>query len=678
MNMETGNLDNQSALLSSLNPEQREAVLATEGYVRIVAGAGSGKTKALTHRFAWLVKELGVSPNEILCVTFTNKAAREMRERVDSLLGEPLKNHFIMTFHQFCLRMLRSEIHRLEWPSSFHILDADDQKKLMSQICKELEISAKEGTENLRILDQAKRSPNWEQIVESMTCGNKPQMPRDSSVEEMVQWRYLHHQVELKSMDFNDMISFALFLLKRYPEVRQQWSNRFRYIMVDETQDNNHRQWEMLKYLSEAHNNLFVVGDPDQSIYSFRGARPQMLVDFESMFSPCRTVILNRNYRSTPHILQAANDIIAHNRMRVKKDLYTNHADKGELIRAYNTSSEVQEAEYIAREIQNMIKEGRQPADFAVLFRLSASTRSIEEGLIRHGIAYRIYGGQRFFERAEVKNTLAYVNLLADPNDDMAFLRIFNYPSRKLGDSFILTLQTIANSYNLSLLEALKQFHGQIKALKRPGSVQFLQLMEHLQEIRENQDLDQLFSHIIKDTGIYQQLLKDDEPERIDNLQELEHAVQNYILQHENSNDLTQYLQDISLYTNLDTDDKEENVVKLMTIHQSKGLEFPVVFVAGFSEGQLPCKRSIESKHPDALEEERRLAYVAITRAEERLYLTFNTEFGWDGRVRLPSRFLSEIDKKRVVFITDPQHTEGNEIANLVWRRGFDDVSDDE
>lgn len=641
-----------NAILDNLNDKQREAVLATEGYFRIIAGAGSGKTKTLTHRFAYLIKELGVPANRILCVTFTNKAAAEMRERVNQLLQSNVADEFICTFHSFCVKLLRREIQRLGYQQTFGILDTADQKALLKEVFEELGISASDGIkakDAMAHIEKCKTGDGWENIVKLLIAPTDPGIPAEAEIKDRILLRYLALQRKNLSLDFNDLISFTLYLLQTDKQVLDTWSQAFNYIMVDETQDNSKRQWRLLELLAQHCRNLFVVGDPDQAIYSFRGARPESLVNFDKRFSPCTTIVLNQNYRSTPTILAAANDIISHNRMRVKKNLFTADTETGAPVEWFHGEKDRDESSFVANKVQSLLESGIKADDIAVLFRISALSRSIEQAFIQQGIKYQIFGGVRFFERQEVKDTIAYLHMTNSPDNDMAFLRTINYPSRKLGKAFINRLKELAKQDNCSLFATLQKYQGSVKELTRPGAVAYIGLITELQSLKSTMTISNLTGYILDKTGLKDELRKSEDTDRLDNVIELQNAIVSYETDHKDDGNLSleQYLQDISLYTNTDAKDKAD-VIKLMTIHQAKGLEFPYVFLIGCNEGVMPNQRCVSESRRYGLEEERRLTYVAVTRAKRQLFITDNEGAYYGGGNRVPSRFIFEIDNSRV------------------------------
>ena len=667
-------------ILDSLNDKQREAVLATEGYYRIIAGAGSGKTKTLTHRFAYLVKELGIPSNRILCVTFTNKAASEMRDRVKRLLNNNITDEYICTFHSFCVKVLRREIQRLGYQQTFGILDTTDQKALIKDVFEELGISQNDGIkvkEAMTHIEKCKNREGWQHLVELLIANKDPKIPNDAEILDRILIRYLVQQRKNLSLDFNDLISFTLYLLQTDKQVLDSWSSMFSYIMVDETQDNSIRQWTMLSLLSQICRNLFVVGDPDQAIYSFRGARPDGLINFDKSFFPCTTIVLDRNYRSTPTILSAANDIISHNRLRVKKDLYTTNTNPGNPIEWFHGEKDRDESQFVATKVQNLLDNGTKADDIAVLFRVSALSRSFEQAFIHQGIKYQVFGGTRFFERQEIKDTIAYLTMAETPDNDMAFLRTINYPSRKLGKTFVNRIRDLAKSSGKSLFATLLDNLGKVKEVTRPGSEAYVKLITQIQILKNNLSISDLTAYILEQTGLMEELRKSEDTDRLDNVIELQSSILSYENEHKDEDNLSLnlYLQDISLYTNVDVKDKSESI-KMMTIHQSKGLEFPYVFLVGCNEGVMPSQRCVAELGRQGLEEERRLAYVAVTRAKNQLYITDNEGSYYGGGNRVPSRFIFEINDSYIHRIKQIPEYLVLMTKNIIQSEALEDDSD--
>lgn len=636
-------------ILYGLNENQKEAVTTTEGYVRVIAGAGSGKTKALTSRYAYIVNNLGISPSNILCVTFTNKAANEMKRRIRSMLDAGMVTDFICTYHGFCVKVLREDIYKINYPKTFIILDEEDQKGILKDVYDDLNITSSDWPyhEALKYIGCLKNA----YIEKHVSVDSYIEIGDNLSLHDKVLLSYIKKQKKNFALDFNDLMSFTLYIFKHYADVLDKWQSKLHYIMVDETQDNSLGQWGFVRLLSDKHKNLFVVGDPDQAIYEWRGAKPEFLVDFAQNFTPCKTIILNENYRSTPNILDVANCIIQNNKNRVEKDLFTK-AQAGSIVTHFHAKNEQEEGTWIAQTIKKKAEEGVSLKNMAVLFRANYISRSIEQELIRLEIPYIVYGGIRFFERQEIKDALAYFRMI-DAGDDISFLRVINKPTRKLGKVFISNIKNRADKTGTSLFQTLVK-HIADEDFNKQGAKEFISIIEQSrQALKEGMSISDLLQFVLDKSGLMKELRLDGEEERLENINELISAVIQYEKDNANEDDLSlnSYLQNIALYTNMDY--KEEvDFVKLMTIHQAKGLEFPLVFVSGFSEGILPNHRSIRERKKAALEEERRLAYVAITRAERELYLTESDGFDHSSRVnKQPSRFILEI--KDNLFVSE-------------------------
>lgn len=658
----------QSNLLEGLNNEQKQAVTTTEGYVRVIAGAGSGKTKTLAHRFAYIVNEIGVSPSNILCVTFTNKAAQEMKSRVRTLVDMGNINDLICTYHGFCVKVLREDIYRLGYPSNFIIADKEDQKALLKEVFDELNIKSDKSTyknvltaisgwkyqrcpeyvcppfihEYVNTYDSQKQEL-FTNFGESLSgAGNANPLNWKCFI------KYLENQKKSFVLDFDDLMLFALYLFKNYPEVLEKWQNRLEYIMVDETQDNSKSQWHLVELLQRKNKNLFVVGDPDQCIYEWRGAKPEGLTHFDSEYTPCQTIILNRNYRSTPNILDAANSVISNNIERIHKDLYTTKVAANNVVH-FHGKTEEEEGEYIAKNIIAYTNNGGHFSDIAILYRASYISRYIEQSFIKNKISYVVYGGIRFFERKEIKDILSYLRML-DVADDISFKRVINLPSRKLGKVFIEDLQRVATIDGISLYNALKKYINNPKFNKK-GAKEFINLIESTKESMREMTISDIAYMILKNSSLEEIYRTEGDQERLDNITELISSIKLYEANNANEESITlnKYLQDIALYTNIDYKENTDSV-KIMTIHQAKGLEFPIVYVVGMSEGIFPSHRTIRERNKRGLEEERRLAYVAYTRAENELYLTESEGYNFESmNYKYPSRFIFEVQDKLII-----------------------------
>jgi len=638
----------ENRFIQGLNENQIQAVKSTEGYVRIIAGAGSGKTKVLVNRYAYIVEELGISPSNILCVTFTNRAAKEMRNRVQFLVSKGNVNDLICTYHGFCVKVLREDINKLNYPKTFTIFDTDDQKSTLREVYEELGINSRDLTFNT-VLKSIHEFKTHNPYIEKYILPSNPIFSNtENNIIQKIILGYLRIQKKNYALDFDDLMCFTLYVFTNYIDILTKWQNRLNYIMVDETQDNNLIQWNLVSLLSSKYKNLFVVGDPDQSIYGWRGADSSYLVNFDKIFKPCKTIILNENYRSTPSILDVANSIIVNNKNRVKKDMFTKNQIGSKIIH-FHGKTEIEEGNWVAQMIKNRQKNGARPNDFAILFRSSHVSRIYEQALIKENIPYIIYGGIRFFERQEIKDSLAYLRVI-ESADDLSFLRIINNPSRKLGKVFLTSLKEVSKVENLSLFETLKKNIDRPE-LNKVGSKNFIDLIESYRKKQNNISISSLLQNVLETSGLLKSIRLDGDQDRLDNIEELMSSIKLYEKDNSNEEDLSlnKYLQDIALYTNIDYKD-DKDFVKLMTIHQAKGLEFNYVFLCGMSEGILPNYRALRERKAEALEEERRLAYVAVTRAEKELFITESEGFNNETIQKYPSRFIFEIKKNFLVL----------------------------
>ena len=640
-------------LFDKLNEQQIEAVASTEGYVRIIAGAGSGKTKTLTHRYAYLVRAAGIHPGNVLCVTFTNKAAGEMKRRVRSLVGDGYDTSLITTYHGFCVRVLREDIGRLFYPQNFPILDESDQKKILEEIYAELEIKLDRASFE-KILDSIHYIKAHEPYVDQFVTGNFGSPEQDESLEKRIIRMYMEKQKKTFGLDFDDLISFAFEIFERYPEVLRKWQERLHYIQVDEFQDSSFREMRLIQMLSAEHKNLFVVGDPDQNIYEWRGAAMEHLVKFDEFFPGTQTVLLNRNYRSTGNILRSANTLIAHNKNRIPKNLFTT-GERGTDVIHLHAKSEAEEGHFMADEIKKLVaKDGHAYRDIAVLYRSGFLSRFVEQSLMAAGIPYELYGSVRFYERMEIRDALAYLKLIVY-NDNNAFERVINTPKRMFGKKKMAVLRELAARDDLSYYETLVKYAG-IPEFARSGAAQFVEVIETMRKNYRDMPLSDVIESVLVQSGYEQYIRENGSMERLDNLAEFKRTA----LEAERSwgefYPLEEFLSQAALQAKNDESEENTDKVKLMTIHASKGLEFPVCFVCGFSEGIFPSSRTLEERKDAGLEEERRLCFVALTRAMKRLYLTesegtSSTGNGSAPRQKRPSRFIFEIGEQNYVRI---------------------------
>lgn len=625
-------------ILENLNEQQRKAVTETEGFVRVIAGAGSGKTKALTSRYAYIVEALGINASNILCVTFTNKAAQEMRKRVKRLVGENSDLSYITTYHGFCVRVLREDINKIQYPKGFIIMDVEDQKSILREVFNELGLNQKVFTfkQVLRFISVEKSKLDYlSYILENKKHDNDRELYK-------VFFKYLEKQQRNYALDFDDLLNYTLYIFSKNQDVLEKWQKRLHYIQVDETQDSSQKQFMLIEMLANFHKNLFVVGDPDQTIYEWRGAKPEILVDFDKQFPTAQTILMNQNYRSTPNILNLGNHIIKNNKIRVDKDMFTLN-NEGVQVTHFHAKNDFEEGLWVANEIKRLVKENNAKySDFAVLYRANFVSRIIEQSLIRENIPYSVFGGIRFFERKEIKDVLSYLKLVVF-GDDFSFLRVINTPSRGLGKKFIENLSKIAESENKTLLESLR-LRLNDKEFSKPGAIEFINLIDNFSKRKDEIKVSDLVKEILDSTGLSAYYRADGDTDRLENIKELQTSI--IVLENDDAESLLleNYLQEISLYTDMDIEDDKNERVKLMTIHTSKGLEFPYVFLSGFSDGVLPSAMSIKERRKRALEEERRLAYVAITRAEKAFYMTESEGYNFTtGMNKYPSRFLFEI-----------------------------------
>lgn len=629
-------------IFKDLNDSQQEAVRSTEGRVRVVAGAGAGKTKTLAARYAFIVSALGIDPANILCLTFTNKAAKEMTQRIAKLVDKGNYSDFVCTIHGFCVKFLRAEIYHIGFPKSFTIIDVEDQKQIAHQVLDHLGVDKSVKNINSFLSGIAGRKSTGGYVETYLTqSANKIDVENCRDEFEL----YIAMQLKLFALDFDDLIHLTLYILHAFPEVLAHWQQELNYVMIDEAQDCNTTDWNLVELLSAGCGNLFIVGDPDQAIYEWRGSDPGYFVKFEAD----KDIVLNRNYRSTQGILDVANSVIKHNKNRIDKDLYTKK-DAGPSIVHFHAASEQKEAEWIVKQIKKKMAEGDTNAsDFAVLYRASYLSRFIEQNLMKHNIPYQIWGGIRFFERKEIKDALSYLRLIA-ADDDLSFLRICNVPARKMGKSTVSALQDLAQKEQKSLFETLC-WHRDEQPFKKEPIAKFIDNVNDWRSKAPYTKISQLLESVLKESGLKDEIRTDGDDDRLQNVLELVSSVKYYEDTSEEAPNLVSYLQDVALYTNADYT-KETDSVKLMTIHQSKGLEFPHVFVVGLSDGIFPSLRAIRERKNLAEEEERRLMYVAVTRAEKTLMLTESEGYNAATQAeKYPSRFLLEI--KRELFVTE-------------------------
>ncbi len=649
--LDTSSSDN-SSFHQRLNVAQLEAVTTTEGYVRVIAGAGTGKTRTLTERFAYLVNELGILPGNILCVTFTNKAANEMRNRIKRLTGGN-DTGYINTFHGFCVSVLREDGHEIQYPKSFLVLDNGDIDAMLQIIYEERGLTLRNMT-----FSQARDMIEMQKLVE------RPEYYRDMlslSLEELYKkyWEatkphdiifygYLYQEKKCFGVDYNDLLVFVLYIFARNPEIRLKWQQRLEYIMVDEFQDIDVIQYQLMEVLAAYHKNLFVVGDPDQTIYTWRGANVRYLLDFDERFQDTHTVMMLENYRSVPQVLDVANSLIAKNKERIPKDLVAVRKDHGPTVWRHAKSS-AEEAQWITQGVQSLHKAGVPYRAIAVLYRAHYASRSIEEAFLKARIPHTIYSGVPFFGRKEVKDALSYLRMIAY-QDDLSFARVVNVPKRNMGKRRMTFLREEAENRGCSLYEAL-QLTIENEIFKGTKAKEFVALVEEFRHSYEGRPVSEVLSALLNESGYEKTLRTEGGQERLDNLAELKQSIYEFETTCGEEVTLEQYLSQIALLSNLDAFDDAQDKVRLMTIHSAKGLEFPHVFLCSMSEGILPSRKTMTF---EAMEEERRLAFVALTRARDGLYLTEAEGTGHENMPRYPSRFLLEIDPATLEFSNPP------------------------
>ena len=651
-------------VFGGLNEQQSAAVRATEGFVRVIAGAGSGKTRLLVNRYAYLVDEYGIDPANILCVTFTNKAAAEMRRRINSILGEGYDTSLICTYHGFCARLLREDPDKLYLPKDFRIIDEATQRSMLEEIYQKYDLRLENASFGA-ILKKIARFKADMSYVESIRSPRKCRIyPPDNSVEDKIIEDFLQRQKATYSLDFTDLISFALYLLTTNAEVREKWQERLNYIQVDEFQDSSKREMQLVDILCDRYRNLLIVGDPDQNIYEWRGSDVKLLVDFDKNHEPTETIFLNRNYRSTPQILKCANSLIDKNELRIKKDLYTLTPPGADVVH-FHAKSDSLEAEAICDEIARLKREhSLRNSDIAILYRSGFLSRVIEKRLVEVGIPYEIYGGVRFYQRMEVLDLIAYLRVIAY-GDDASLKRIINTPRRRFGRSKLTALCMLKDDIlpigapeNPNLYELLK-LHLNDSIFASSRAAEFVSFVEDMRARRGSMRISELVRTVTTDSG-YEQFIRElGDEERLENLAEFKRMADEFEKNFGEELTLEDFLNQLAIQSG-ETSDEDKDTVKLMTIHAAKGLEFPAVFVTGFSEGIFPSSKTIEERRRPGLEEERRLCYVALTRAMRHLYLTDSEGASQNGTKKLPSRFLYEIGRENYIRIGEiPDELEG-------------------
>ncbi len=649
--------------INQLNEAQREAVLQKDGPMIVIAGAGSGKTRVLTYRIAYLMSE-GVDSFNILALTFTNKAAREMKTRIASIVGSSeAKNLWMGTFHSVFAKLLRSEAGKLGFPSNFTIYDTQDSQRLLRSIIKDLSLdkdvykykqiqSRISSYKNSLITVKAyMRNP---ELQEADAMAKRPRMGE-------IYKEYVERCFKAGAMDFDDLLLRTNELLTRFPEVLAKYQQRFKYILVDEYQDTNHSQYLIVKALSDRFQNICVVGDDAQSIYAFRGANINNILNFQRDYEDVKTFRLEQNYRSTKNIVEAANSVIEKNKTRLDKIVWTAN-DDGSKIKVNRLINDAEEGRFVASTIfENRMEHGLKNSDFAILYRTNAQSRAMEDALRKRDIPYRIYGGLSFYQRKEIKDVLAYLRLVVNPKDEEALVRVINFPARGIGQTTMDRLNLAANHYKRSIFEIIEHIDKLNLSINKPTTeklINFINMIKSFQVYNEKYDAFQMAEMVVKKTGLVQEMKKDGTPEgiaRIENMEELLNGIQDFVEGQKELADangsLVEFLEDVSLATDMDKDTSDDDRVALMTIHLAKGLEFSYVFIVGMEEDLFPSAMSMSTR--SELEEERRLFYVALTRAEKQAYLTYVlSRYRW-GKLNdaEPSRFIEEIDDKFLDFM---------------------------
>ena len=639
-------------ILQGLNASQLEAVTSTEGFIRVIAGAGSGKTRALARRFAYLVNEIGILPGNILCVTFTNKSANEMRQRIHNLTGDN-DTGYISTFHSFCVSVLQEDSHALQYPKSFLVLDNSDIDSMLKIIYEERGLTLRNMTfskarDMIEIRKLIKEPEYYLDMLNMSLDTLRQKYLTATEPSDIIFYGYLYQEKKCFGLDYNDLIKFTLYIFEQNEAVKIKWQQRLEYIMIDEFQDIDELQYKLMSVLCGYHKNLFIVGDPDQTIYTWRGANVRYLLDFDKIFPSVKTIMMMQNYRSTPQIVSVVNDLIDKNKFRIKKNLMPTIAD-GRKVICHHADTPEREAMWIAEQIQALHGEGTSYREITVLYRAHYITRIVEEVFLREKIPYAIYSGVQFFNRMEIKDALAYLRLIAY-KDDLAFLRVVNVPKRNLGERRIKFLQEYAVKHQCSLYIALET-NLDNEIFKGTKAAQFVALIENFAANYAERQISELLAAILNESGYEKMLRTEGSQERLDNLAELKQSVYEYETSCGEESTLEHYLSHVALFINNDAADNSDKV-KLMTVHSAKGLEFPYVFLCAMNEGVFPSKKTDTIQK---MEEERRLAFVAMTRAQKGLYLSEAEGRNFDGSPRYPSRFLLDIEPALLDYTQKPQ-----------------------
>ena len=638
--------------LSILNKEQREAVTSTEGYIRVIAGAGSGKTRALTYRFAYLVNDMGILPGNILCVTFTNKAANEMRSRIHNLTGDN-DTGYINTFHGFCVSVLQEDSFAVSYPKSFLVIDNSDIDQMLQIIYEERGLTLRDRTfsaarDMIEIQKIFKKPEYYLDMIKMSLDELHEKYLSATDPDEMIFYGYLYQEKKCFALDYNDLIKFTLYIFENNTDIKLKWQQRLEYIMIDEFQDIDRLQYDLMKVLCAYHGNLFIVGDPDQTIYTWRGANVKYLLEFDKDFPGTKTVMMMKNYRSAPEILNVANSLVSKNKYRIEKNLIP-VLPSGERVLCHHAENAEQEAEWIAYNINSLHDSGVSLKDITVLYRAHYVTRMLEEVFRKRKLPYVIYSGVQFYNRMEIKDALCYLRMLVY-KDDLSFRRIANVPKRNLGKRRMAFLEEQAEKNGCSLYEALKMNldDGIFLGTK---AASFVKLIEIFSLNWQGRQISELLSDILDRSGYEEMLRTEGSQDRLDNLAELKQSVYEYETTCGEEATAEHYLSHVALFSNSDTADTDDKV-RLMTVHAAKGLEFPYVFLCGMNEGIFPTRRT---RTLPGMEEERRLCFVAVTRAEKRLFLSEAEGRNTDGSPRYPSRFLLDIDREYLDYTKRPR-----------------------
>ena len=639
-----------------LNAEQLECVTTTEGFVRVIAGAGTGKTRALTERFAYLVNEIGILPSNILCVTFTNKAANEMRRRIRRLTGDN-DTGYINTFHGFCVTILREDSHAVGYPKNFVVLDESDIDSMLKMIYEERHLTLRDMTfsharDMIEMIKIKERPAYYLDMLAIPLEDLRRKYLEAQSVKDIIFYGYLYQEKKCFALDYNDLIAFVLHIFREYPDIRQKWQQRLEYIMIDEYQDMDAELFGLVEVLCAFHGNLFVVGDPDQTIYSWRGADIRFLLEFDKRFPSAKTIMLLKNYRSVPAVLSVANSLIDKNNLRVKKELVATRAQRGPTVWHHAASSD-DEAAWIAQGVHALHGEGVAFRDIAILYRAHYASRPVEERLLKERIPHVVYSGVPFFARREIKDALSYLRLIAF-RDDLSFARVVNVPKRNIGNRRQAYLRDYAASHDCTLLHAL-ELTVEDEIFRGTKAKAFLDLVNRFSDSCCRRSASEVLADVLNVSGYERMLRTEGSQDRLDNIAELKQSVHEFEASCGEETSLEDYLRHVALFTNADAYDSAEDKVKLMTIHAAKGLEFKHVFLCSLSEGVLPSRKT---DTPQAMEEERRLCFVALTRARDGLYLSEAEGFNHQGGSRYPSRFLLDIDPQTLQFSNRPTDTQ--------------------